>query len=267
MVLHLDAARPLALALLLLLAWPAWADDDAQSANPDWFPGAFTASVDFATDYPFRGISQTNEYGAIQGNIDYGVDFNDYVSLYLGGWGSNVDFGDGDNAQAEMDIYGGLSGTIGKFSWDVGTIYYAYPGADNNLHYNYWELGPTFGYDFGVASVSAGLLWSPEFFARSGDAYWIHGGVEVPVPESALPNWLGISVSGNLGQQAIDKDQVFGVPDYLTWDLGATFSAFGLDFDIRYYDTSISKNGCFGGGEGVRDLCQARAVAMFSKSF
>lgn len=265
MSLPFDRSSMLAPALLLLLAAPAFADDDA--ASPDWFPGEFTANVAFTTDYPFRGISQTNEHGAIQGGIDYGIDLNEYVTLYAGGWGSNVNFGDGDNAQVEMDIYGGLSGAVGDFSWDLTAIYYEYPGADEDLNYDFWDFGPTLGYDFGVAAVSAGYLWSPEYFGHSGDSHWIFGGVEVPVPESALPTWLGVAVSGNVGQQAIDEDAQFGTPDYLTWDAGVTVSVFGLDVDVRYYDTDIARDSCFGGGADLGDLCAERIVGTVSKSF
>jgi len=266
MRLHPKHLRLLAPGLLLLLSMPVWAEGD-DDGNPDWFPGEFTASVAFATDYPFRGISQTNEHGAIQGSIDYGVDLTDWLSFYAGGWGSNVNFGDGDQAQAEMDIYGGFSGSVDNFSWDVTSIYYAYPGADADLNYDFWEFGPSFGYDFGVASASVGYLWSPEYFGQSGDGHWIYGGVEVLVPEEALPAWLAISFSGNLGQQYIDKDQVFGTPDYLTWNLGTTVSLFGLDVDVRYYDTDIARDSCFGGGPSAGDLCAERVVASFSKSF
>lgn len=266
MSLHPAWRRALAPVLLLVLTTPAWADSH-EAAEDDWFPGEFTANVGFTTDYVFRGISQTNEHGAVQGGIDYGLDLGEYVSFYVGGWGSNVNFGDGDEAQVEIDVYGGLTGTIGNFSWDVTSIWYEYPGADNDLDYDFWEFGPSVGYDFGVASVSAGYLWSPEFLAQSGDGHWFYGGVEVPMPEDAMPSWLGLAFSGNVAHQAIDKDSVFGVPDYMTWDAGATLSAFGLDFDIRYFDTDISRDSCFGGGSSAGDLCAERIVGTISKSF
>ncbi|MGH0032077.1 MAG: TorF family putative porin [Myxococcota bacterium] len=250
-------------AALALLSTPALADD----ANPDWFPGSFTANVNFTNDYAFRGISQTNENAAIQGGLDWAADIVDGVGIYAGAWGSNVNFGDGDQAQVEIDIYGGFNGSIGDFSWDVMALWYEYPGADNQ-NYDFIEFGPTLGYDFGFASASVNYMWSPNYFAHSGDSHWITGGVEVPVPESALPEWLAITASGNVGHQAIDRDvSSFGVRDYLTWDLGATFSMFGLDLDLRYVDTDVSRDSCFGGGRSVGDLCEARAVVSIGKSF
>lgn len=267
MSLHPNLLRMLALALFLITAPAAWADDEPDASEPSWFPGSFTANVAFATDYPFRGISQTNEHGAIQGGIDWGADITEWLGVYAGGWASNVNFGDGDNAQVEMDIYGGLAGAVGDFSWDLTAIYYEYPGAKQSLDYDYWEFGPTLGYDFGVASVSFTYLWSPEFFAHSNEAHWITGGVEVPAPEGMLPSWLGVAASGNIGQQAIDSDPIFGVRDYLTWDAGATISMVGLDVDLRYYDTDIGRDKCFGGGASTSDLCAERFVVSVSKSF
>ena len=253
--------RAAACAAVLCLAMPAVADDD------DWFPGAFTANVAFTSDYAFRGISQTNEHGAIQGGIDWSAEIVEGLSVYAGGWGSNVNFGDGDQAQVEIDVYGGLNGAIGDFSWDVMALWYEYPGADKQ-NYDFIEFGPTLGYDFGFASASVNYMWSPDYFAHSGDSHWVYGGVEVPVPESVLPEWLAITTSGNLGHQAIDEDvKTFGVRDYMTWDLGATFSAFGLDVDVRYVDTDLARDSCFGGGKTLGDICDARVIGTVGMSF
>lgn len=238
-----------------------------EDANPDWFPGAFSANVNWATDYIFRGISQTNEHGALQGGIDWAYDgISPYFQPLVGSWGSNVDFQDGDDAQLEIDIYGGFTGKVENFSYGFLGIYYEYPGAKNE--YDYWEFGPNAGYDFGFASLTTQFLWSPDFFLSSGDAFWWTGGVTIPAPEQlGLPKWLGASLSANLGQQWIDQQSKFGTRDYLTWDVGGTISVFGLDVDLRYTDTDLSRKGCFGGGSTFGDLCEPRFVATVGKTF
>jgi uncharacterized protein (TIGR02001 family) len=67
-------------------------------------------------------------------------------------------------------------------SYDVGFIYYAYPGAGGSLDYDFWEVQTAIGYDFGIASVTASVNYSPENFGDSGDAYYPKLAVNVPVP-------------------------------------------------------------------------------------
>ncbi len=263
----LEWLKSTALVALLVLAAPAAGADGDDDANPAWFPGEFTANVAFTSDYVFRGISQTNERGAIQGGIDWSVGLSDDFGIYAGGWGSNVDFTDGDNAQVEIDMYGGLSGSIGDLSLDATVIYYRYPGAKGNLRYDFVDFGPSVAYDFGFAEASVQYLWSPDYFAGSGDSHYITGGLAIPIPESALPSWLAVSVDGSIAHQEIDEEATFGARDYASWDVGATLSAFGLDVDLRYFDTDLARDSCFGGGSTFGDLCDARFVWSVSKSF
>ena len=94
-------------------------------------PGEFSANVGLFSEYYFRGISQTDDAPALQGGLDWyaTVDEGNGLGVYLGVWGSNVDFNEAagiDGATVEIDYYGGLTGDIGStaLSWDVGFIYY-----------------------------------------------------------------------------------------------------------------------------------------------
>ena len=76
-------------------------------------PHEFSANVALATDYMYRGGSQTNEQPAISGGFDYAHS----SGVYAGVWASNVDFG--DSANIEIDYYGGIGG---EFSNGIGWI-------------------------------------------------------------------------------------------------------------------------------------------------
>ncbi|HEX9835331.1 MAG TPA: TorF family putative porin, partial [Alphaproteobacteria bacterium] len=89
---------------------PTVAADDLISA--DMVPGKFSANVALTSEYFFRGISQTDDSPAIQGGFDWN---HEGTGLYLGVWGSNIDFNTGNSI--EIDIYGGIGGTIDKLSW------------------------------------------------------------------------------------------------------------------------------------------------------
>jgi len=214
----------------------------AQAADPlvaeKNVPGKFSGTVSLTSEYLFRGISQTDDAPAIQGSLDYEAKLGDSgVSGYLGIWGSNVRFKEGsgvDGATIEADFYGGLRGSIGKtgIGWDVGFIYYAYPGADSNLNYDYVEAQGAVSYDFGPAAATFSLNYSPDNFGESGDAFYTKLGVDVPVGK-----FLTLSAYG--ARQTIDKEQVFGAPDYWEWNFSGSVNVAGFDLSVAYSDTDI----------------------------
>ncbi len=215
-----------------------------QAAEPlvkaDKFPGAFSANAAITSEYYFRGLSQTDDAPALQGGFDYEVGFSKAVTGYLGVWGSNVDFNEGagvDGATVEMDFYGGIKGELGQsgIGWNAGFIYYTYPGANSSLNYDFVEATGALSYDFGIASASVSLNYSPNNFGDSGDAYYPKLAVDVPVG-----NYL--TLSGSLARQWIDKNDVFGQPDYTEWAFGGTVNLVGFDLNLTYTDTNIAGN-------------------------
>src|SRR5262245_28605370 len=60
----------------------------AMADDKPW--GPFTAGVALTSDYRFRGISQSDRDGAVQGFVQ--VDFFD--SFYFNVWASSIDFND-----------------------------------------------------------------------------------------------------------------------------------------------------------------------------
>ncbi len=106
-------------ALAMLGAMPAF----AQQAGTDY---SLTGNLTLASDYRFRGISQTNKKPTLQGGIDFSAG-----GFYLGNWNSNIDSDLYTGANLEMDFYGGYKGAAGSVGYDVGLLYYYYPGSGN----------------------------------------------------------------------------------------------------------------------------------------
>ena len=97
-----------------------------KAPEPDY---TLAYNVGVVTDYRFRGLSQTSFKPALQ----LGVDFAHKSGLYLGAFGSNVnwvkDFNLATKGGYEVDLYGGLKGKITEdLGFDVGLIAYIYPG-------------------------------------------------------------------------------------------------------------------------------------------
>ena len=200
-------------------AAPAFAQEVTVSGN-----------VALATDYTFRGVSQTDGSPAIQGGFD--VAFGD-SGLYAGTWASNINFGGGSDL--ELDVYGGYKFALGGVAMDVGVLGYLYPNAqDDGAELDYWEVyaKPSIALTEQF-TLGAGIYYSPEFTGESGDGlyYEVNGAFAVS-PELAL--------SGAVGKQSVDTDGFFaGEDEYTTWNVGGTYSAFGLGFDLRYHGTDV----------------------------
>jgi uncharacterized protein (TIGR02001 family) len=240
-----------------LAATAALADDAAESEG-DKLADQFSATFGFYTNYVFRGGSQTQNDPAFQGSFDW----EHPTGFYAGVWASNIDFTDDpdDDANIEVDIYGGYGGSFNDFSDGVGFIYYAYPGAnDAGAEYNYWEVVGSLGYDFGVASVTGEIYYSPEFFAETGDALYYSGSVSIPLPFMPLES----SLEGSVGYQAW-TDEAVGLDDYLDWSIGLAVSVLGFDLGFTYTDTDIDYGGL--APAYTKELSDAKFIFSISRS-
>ncbi len=221
--------------------------------------GKMSANVGVVTEYFFRGITQSDKKPALQG----GFDFAHNSGVYVGTWGSSVDFDAGTEETIEVDLYGGWSGELGssKVKLDVGAIYYWYPGSNGpgTVDYEFWEIYAGLSKDFGVASASAKISYSPDYFAESGDATYIDLGVDVP-----LGKYFTLNLHG--GYQWIDKNAAFGADDYFDWLIGISFSLIGLDFQVAYLGTDLNDTDSSSSLTCFRDSCDA-VIATVSKSF
>ena len=85
---------------------------------------AFGAGI--ASDYVFRGITQSNHKASVSAYFEPRYNVTKDVQLYVGLAGASISFP--NRAAAEIDIYGGIRPTIGMFAFDFGVWGYLYPG-------------------------------------------------------------------------------------------------------------------------------------------
>ncbi|MBD3646482.1 MAG: hypothetical protein HUJ31_03295 [Pseudomonadales bacterium] len=205
-----------------------------------------SGNVTLATDYAYRGISQTSENPAIQG----GFDLTDESGLYAGVWASNVDF----DGSIEIDVYAGYGGSLSEsVSYDIGVLRYEYPDDEQGgaAESSFNEVYGSVAYK----GLTVGLAWSPDFFYESDKStYWYLD------YELSLPNEFGLAF--HYGNQSIDDNAAFGTPDYSDYSVALSRSAADLDFSVTWYDTDLSTTDCFGGS----DLCESRVVFAIGKS-
>lgn len=117
----------IAMALLALMPLAAQAQED-DGAGFNWNAAA-------TSEYMFRGISQTDDHPAIQ--VGAGYSFSN--GFYVGGWASNVDFG--ESTDAEIDTFVGWNGDLNDtVNLDVQINRYNYVGEPSGVDYAYNEL-------------------------------------------------------------------------------------------------------------------------------
>lgn len=225
------------------LSAPALADDSL-------IPGEFSGSVTLTSEYAFRGIVQSDEHPALQGSISYEHD----SGFYAGVWGSSVDFNDGSEATVEMDPHAGFAGEIGGISWDVGAIYYMYPGADSSRDYNFFEVALALGYDFEIFSLSGALNYSPNYFADSGQALYSAAYASVPLP-------YDFAINAHLGHQKIDDEVKFGADSYIDYAVGLGYNVAGFDLALDYVGTNLDEPG------DIADNGEDRVIFSITRSF
>ena len=253
--------------IVAMLAAPAvLAEDTPAAPAEEQSPHSFSANVSLSTDYRFRGITQSNNDPAISGGFDYAYTGLP-VGIFLGTWLSSIDFGPPDSgspdrADVELDIYGGLTGTlpIAKgVGWKLGGYGYLYPGSNTGpgvASYDYVEVFGALTYDFGTFNVTGGFAYSPDYFFESGDGLYVSGDVGVPLP-------YDFSLAGHVGHQYIDNNAQFGTPDYTDWNVGVSKKWKMFTFKLSYVDTDLSETECFGG----LDFCDATGVFSVTAAF
>jgi uncharacterized protein (TIGR02001 family) len=184
----------------------------------------FSFNVGAASDYVFRGFSQTDSKPQVYGGADVGIGI-----FYAGVWLSNVDFG--DSTDMEYDLYAGFKPTVGPVSLDVGILRYGYTNQSDGADLDFWEGKLAGSVPAGKGTVGAALYYTPENFNQSGQATYVELNGSMPLTEK-------LSVSGAVGHQALE-----GPLDYETWNLGVGYAIndiFGVD--LRYWDTNVEKS-------------------------
>ncbi|HTT08524.1 MAG TPA: TorF family putative porin [Gammaproteobacteria bacterium] len=216
-------------AILSLTAFTAPPMASADDAGPLAISN-FNADLYFTNQYMFRGISNT-EGPAIQGDVNW-----TYNGWYLTAWGSNTKF---NEDEVEIDAYGGYRWSWSGFNFDVGGLYYTFPGdschttklvggtgadAGNPAGVDafgksvcpdadYGEFQGIVNYAFSDTFLSPSVTlkydFSPDFYGSDGDAHAVEGDLALTVPTGPLG--LGdLGFEAAVGYQTVDGDQSSG---------------------------------------------------------
>lgn len=182
----------------------------------------FSGNAAVASNYIWRGVTQSHDNAAGQGGLDWSHD----SGLYAGTWVSNVDFsGAGDGY--EMDVYAGFGGEAGGLGYDLGIISYQYP-VTPNVNFTEAYISGTMSivtvgaaYTFDAASGNDGGVFD------SGDLY-VNGSVDFSAGKSDVSVYAGSYMFTNDGEPGV------GDVDYVHY--GASIGKDGFTFAVDKND-------------------------------
>lgn len=215
----------------------------------------YSGNLSLASDYMYRGQSQTGNNPAVSAGFDYAFE---PMGFYMGTWASNVNFG-GD---IEIDWYGGFAGNFSDtgITWDAGLLYYQYPGSTNEDDLDFIEGHVSLGYSFadvaGQPAVSIAIHYSPDWSGGNGNSVFYDGNIDFSLPH-------GFTVSTHLGYQTIEDNTNWGSPDWIEYSIGVSRSFNMFELALSWVDTDLNKSQCYGGD----NICDGRVLFSVSSSF
>lgn len=267
--------RTLAVAIGVLLAQSALADNlpaaDVTRHKEDQhaIPAAehtVTGNVTLASQYIYRGLSQTNGKPALQGGLDYA-----HVSgFYAGTWLSSISWFTDQNANTaaapvalsspgatgapylpnksnsanlEWDVYAGIKNSFaGDWTYDVGLLTSNYPGIYENLGAyrkpDTAEVYAALGYQWLALKYSKAVSHYTFGVNESRGASYIDLAATIPLPES------GVTLQAHAGHQKYPGNANAGYWgasggnnsyfDYTDYKLGLTREYRGFTYGLAW---------------------------------
>jgi len=229
----------LSVSIVLVASFNQSADAQEEVESPFTFSG----NVTIASDYRFRGISQTENNFALQG----GFDVVHKSGFYAGTWASNLaGWGTFGGANTELDLYAGYSTEIGTLAVDGGLIWYVFPAGISNTSYGeiYGSLGQTVsGVDLTVGANYAFPQSALSLNGDNEDNIYVYGDAGFGLGDTplSLSAHLGYS-DGNAG--AGPNGWVASpTGTFLDWSIGVSVELPGpLEASVTYVDTDIGED-------------------------
>lgn len=229
----------------------------------------------YASDYNFRGVSQSNLQGSYQSYFEANF-FNNFFYTAFATLQTRLP----TQPDFEFDLMAGIRPSWDKFTFDLGFLYYFYPNerrifgvdAANNpfpitqANSDFYEGAGRVLYQATDSLVlGANVYHSPNFFGTHAISTYASGTAAYTLPASMF-SFLseayagGFSISGELGYFTLGAAKTsatgpfnpvtgrfpsLNLPSYLYGNVGVSYAYKNLLVDFRYHDTDLTPSECF----------------------
>lgn len=229
----------------------------AQSSGSDASQSVtISGSATLASDYRFRGISQTDRDMAVQGGLTIAHD----SGLYAGAWASNLSgWGTFGGANMELDLIAGYRAHLSdSATLDVGLTWYMYPGGASETDFAepYAKLTGTAG----PATLTAGAAYAPRqqalgrwYFTGADAAAGVYNDPgdkndnlylwgDAAVALAGTPITAKAHIGHSRGNDGLGPNATSVTPTghYWDWSLGADATWRNLTLNLSYVGTDIT---------------------------
>lgn len=230
----------------------------ASAADAPASPHTVSFNAGLATEYSYRGISQSDNKPALSA----GADYSHSSGLYVGTWASTIkwleELNAYDKSKVEIDVYGGYKHELAKdVTLDVGVLKYVYPGTKpaGVLTANTTELYAAINYQF------AGLKYSHSVTDLFGVADSKGSGYLDLYVNYDLP--IGVQLNLHVGKTTVKNASGL---DYTDYKLGVT-KDFGFATGAIAYIKTTGNQTDANDGTQFEDWYKGRLVATITKTF
>lgn len=218
--------------------------------------GNLATTLTLATDYVFRGESETND-GSMP-TIQLATTWTHKSNTYIGLFASTNKFTSAPKVDSVVGPYIGDFGKIANtsFNYNVFVFHYMYP---NNSSLNYTELWMKLNKQFDSLNVE--LEVTPTLSNWFGVDGW--NGVNYAL-HSTYNVGENTKVSATYGHQSLSGN---GAEGWNHWNAGVKYSLNNIDFDLRYHNTNVDESHkVYGHPNGIK-IFNDRVVAGVTISF
>lgn len=243
--------------LAALLATAGLAQAQTKAPEPEF---TLSYNVGVATDYRYRGISQSGKKPALQAGLDYAHK----NGVYLGAWASTITWikdssfpGTSLSGPVEIDLYGGYKGELAKdIAYDIGGLYYLYAGN------NYSKVGVNANTFEIYGAVTAGPV-TAKYSQSTTDLFG--------APNSKNSSYLDISATFDVGSgfsvvPHIGSQKIKNAFTYTDYSVMVNKDIDGLVIGAGVVSTN-KKNFFLLPGSGTKDLGGSSLVVSIKKNF
>jgi uncharacterized protein (TIGR02001 family) len=203
----------------------------------------YSLAAGMASDYIYRGVTLSAHQPAVGAAFEAR-----FGSFYAGSTITSVKLP--SDPAAEMSFVGGVRPSLSGFDFDIGVTYFLYPGEPAGSDTDYFEVLARVDRKLSEkVRVAAGFAYSPNLSNTGAWSKYAAAGIGIDLPSLGLLPGVTSSFTTSAGYLWFGNQSAalggFPLPAYATWNAGVTFTHNRLHFDVRYYDTNLSRENCF----------------------